>query len=215
MPVTERTPPVPLTPDLPVDRLFPTLTAEQMTRIAAHGSVRVFQRGEVLVEAGNQQVPFFVVTAGELQIVRPSRTGETLLAVQGPGKFTGEVNTLAGRPALVRMRATQPGEAIALDRAQLLSLVQTDSEISDIVMRAFLLRRVELVAHGMGDVMVVGSSHCGGTLRVREFLTRNGHPHAYIDLDHDSAAQELLDQFHVGVADVPVLICRGEVVLRH
>lgn len=215
MPVTERVPPVPLAPDLPVDRLFPTLTAEQMTRIAGHGSVRVFQRGELLVEAGDQQVPFFVVTSGELQIVRPSRTGETLLAVQGPGKFTGEINTLAGRPALVRMRATEPGEVIALDRAQLLSLVQTDSEISDIIMRAFLLRRVELVAHGMGDVMVVGSSHCGGTLRVREFLTRNGHPYSYIDLDHDTGVQELLDQFHVGVADVPVLICRGEVVLRH
>jgi thioredoxin reductase (NADPH) len=204
-----------LTPTSPVDRLFPTLTPEQVARIGTHGSVRTIQRGEVLVEAGDHLAPFFVVTAGELQILRPSRTGETLLAVQGPGKFTGEVNTLAGRPALARTRATEPGEVIALDRAQLLSLVQTDSELSDIIMRAFLLRRVELIAQGMGDVLVVGSSHCRGTLGVREFLTRNGQPHTYIDLDHDTGVQELLDAFHVSVADVPVLICRGEVVLRH
>jgi thioredoxin reductase (NADPH) len=215
MPVTEGIPSVPLTAASPVDRLFPTLTPEQITRIATHGSVRTFQRGEVLVEAGDHLAPFFVVTAGELQVVRPSRSGETLLAVQGPGKFTGEVNTLAGRPALARTRATEPGEVIALDRAQLLSLVQTDSALSDIIMRAFLLRRVELIAQGVGDVLVVGSSHCRGTLGVRGFLTRNGQPHTYIDLDHDTGVQDLLDQFHIGVADVPVLICRGEVVLRH
>ena len=53
------------------------------------------------------------------------------------------------------------------------------------------------------------------TLRVKEFLTRNGHPYAYIDLDRDADVQVLLDRFHVTAADVPVLICRGEVVLRN
>ena len=82
-------------------------------------------------------------------------------------------------------------------------------------MRAFIIRRVELIAHGLGDVVVVGSNHCSGTLRVKEFLTRNGHPYSYIDLDRDADVQELLDRFHVTVADVPVVICRGEVVLRN
>ena len=120
-----------------------------------------------------------------------------------------------GRPALVRTRVIEPGEVIEMDREHLLALVQTDSEISEIIMRAFIVRRVELIAHGLGDVVLVGSNHCSGTLRVKEFLTRNGHPYSYIDLDRDADVQDLLDRFHVVAADVPVLICRGEVVLRN
>src|SRR3989449_2849396 len=102
-----------------------------------------------------------------------------------------------------------------MDREHLLALVQTDSQIGEIIMRAFIVRRVELIAHGLGDVVLVGSNHCSGTLRVKEFLTRNGHPYSYIDLDRDADVQALLDRFHVSAADVPVLICRGEVVLRN
>ncbi|HXV83478.1 MAG TPA: FAD-dependent oxidoreductase, partial [Candidatus Binatia bacterium] len=87
--------------------------------------------------------------------------------------------------------------------------------LSELVMRAFILRRVELIAHGLGDVVLVGSNHCSGTLRVKEFLIRNGHPYAYIDLDRDNDVQVLLDRFHVTHGDVPVLICRGETVLRN
>ena len=82
-------------------------------------------------------------------------------------------------------------------------------------MRAFILRRVDLIAQGVGDVVLIGSAHSGGTLRAKEFLTRNGHPHAYVDLDRDPDVQELLDRFRVTEADVPVLICRGTVVLRN
>jgi thioredoxin reductase (NADPH) len=96
-----------------------------------------------------------------------------------------------------------------------LALVQTDSELSELIMRAFILRRVELIAHGLGDVVLVGSNHCSGTLRVKEFLTRNGHPYSYIDLDRDTDVQDLLDRFQLTAADVLVLICRGEVVLRN
>jgi thioredoxin reductase (NADPH) len=74
---------------------------------------------------------------------------------------------------------------------------------------------VELIAQGLGDVVVVGSNHCSGTLRVKEFLTRNGYPYAYIDLDRDADVQGLLDHFHVTAADVPVVICRSDVVLRN
>src|SRR6185436_2379373 len=104
---------------------------------------------------------------------------------------------------------------IHLEREQLLALVQTDAELSEILMRAFILRRLELIARDLGDVVVVGSMHCAGTLRVNEFLTRNGHPFHYVDLDRDRDAQELLDRFHISVADIPVVICRGETVLRN
>ena len=74
---------------------------------------------------------------------------------------------------------------------------------------------IELMAMGISDAVLLGSTHAPATLRIKEFLTRNMHPYSYIDLDHDSGAQVLLDRFHVSVDDVPVLICRGEVVLRN
>jgi thioredoxin reductase (NADPH) len=173
------------------------------------------QRGEVLVEAGEQAARFYVVTAGQIEIIRPSGANEEVVAAFQPGMFTGEVTILSGRRGLVQIRASAPGEVIEVDREHLLVLVQTDSELSDILMRAFILRRVELIAHGFGDVVLVGSNHCSGTLRIKEFLTRNGHPYSFIDLDRDVSVQELLDRFRVAVADVPVLICRGNMVLRN
>ena len=122
---------------------------------------------------------------------------------------------LSGRPGLVRIRATESGEVIEIDRGQLLLLVQTDSELGDIFMRAFILRRVELIARGFGDVVLVGSTHCSGTLRVKEFLTRNGHPYSYIDLDRDQV-ERILDP-----ADLELLAvkCTGldgaAIVIRH
>ena len=214
-PITNRTVLAPLTQTSGTERMFPTLTAAQIERIAVHGRLRSMRPGEVLVEAGERIVPFFVVTRGQVDIVLPSGTSETLVAVHGPGQFTGEVNMLSNRPALARARASEPGEVIELDREHFLALVQTDSQLSELIMRAFILRRVELIAHGLGDVVLAGSNHCSGTLRVKEFLTRNGHPYSYIDLDRDADVQVLLDRFHVTAADVPVVICRGETVLRN
>ena len=196
-PMTARTVLAPLTQTSGTERMFPTLTAAQIERIAAHGRVRPIRPGEVLIEAGDQIVPFFVITTGQVEVVRPSGTTETLVAVHGPGQFTGEVNMLSGRPALLRTRASESGEVIELDRERLLALVQTDSQLGEIIMRAFIVRRVELIAHGLGDVVLLGSNYCSETLRVKEFLTRNGHPYSYIDLDRDDGVQDLLDRFHV------------------
>jgi thioredoxin reductase (NADPH) len=197
------------------DRVFPTLTPAQIARIAPHGRRRAIAFGDVLVEVGQRPVPFFVVLSGELQVLRPSAGTEALIVTHRAGQFTGEGTMLTGRRALARTRVSEPGEVIELDREQLLGLIQTDTELSDIFMRAFVLRRIELIAGGYGDVVLIGSTHCAGTLRVKEFLTRNGHPFHYIDLDGDADAQDLLDRFHVTAADVPVLICRGDAVLRN
>src|SRR3984893_2025004 len=210
-------PPVPLAPTAPsnAERLFPTLTSAQIARIAARGRRRTIARGEVLVEVGDKAVPFFVVVSGEVQALRPSGAAETLIVVHGPGQFSGEANMITGRRSMGRLRASEPGEVIQLEREQLLALIQTDAELSEILMRAFMLRRLELIAHEFGDVVVIGSVHCAGTLQVKEFLTRNGHPFHYIDLDRDAEAQAVLDQFHVSAADVPVLICGADAVLRN
>src|SRR5262249_52693575 len=90
-----------------------------------------------------------------------------------------------------------------------------DAELSEILMRAFILRRLELIAQDLGDVIVIGSMHNPSTLRVKEFLTRNGHPFHFVDLDRDNEAQELLDRFQVAIGDVPVLICRRSAGLRN
>jgi thioredoxin reductase (NADPH) len=198
-----------------VEQVFPTLTPAQIRRIATHGRTRVLRPGEVLVEPGDSAVPFFVVISGELEVLRPSGVDETLVTVHAPGQLTGEVSTLSGRRALFRLRAATAGEVIELDRQHLLALVRTDAELGEIVMRAFILRRVELVAVGLGDVVLVGSNHSAGTLRIKEFLMRNGHPYSYIDLERDAEVQHLLDGFHIAASDMPVVICRGKLVLRN
>jgi thioredoxin reductase (NADPH) len=195
--------------------MFPTLTPAQIARVGSHGKRRAIRLGEVLIEPGNANVPFFVVAAGEIEVKRPSALGDTVVAVHGPGAFTGEANMLLGRPSMMRSRVTQPGELVELTREQLLSLIQTDTQVSEILLRAFIYRRLELIAHGMGDVVLIGSMHSADTLRIKEFLTRNGHPFTYVDLDRDPDVQDLVDRFHVAVADIPVMICRGEAVLRN
>jgi len=72
-----------------------------------------------------------------------------------------------------------------------------------------------LIARHLGDVVVIGSTHSPGTLRVKEFLTRNGHPFQNVDLDRDHEAQDFLDRFQIKITDVPVVICRGDAVLRN
>jgi thioredoxin reductase (NADPH) len=177
--------------------------------------MRAIQTGDLLYEPGDTPVPFFVVVSGELEVVRLWAGTETLITVFGPRKFTGETNALSGRPGMLRLRVSQPGEVIELDRQQMLALLQTDAELGEILVRAFILRRVELVAVGAGDVVLVGSTHSAGTLRLKEFLMRNGHPYSYIDLERDPDVQNLLESFQVAAGEIPVVICRGQVVLRN
>jgi len=196
------------------ERAFPRLTEKQVARIAAHGRERTTTPGEVLVEVGDRAVPCFVVVTGVVEAVRPSDAGDTLIVRHHTGQFSGEANMITGRRAIARLRVSEPGTLIELTREQLLTVIQNDAELSEIMMRAFILRRLSLIARDLGDVVVVGSMHSAGTLRVSEFLTRNGHPFHYVDLDRDRDAQELLDRFQIGSVEIPVVICHGKTVLR-
>ncbi len=191
----------------PFQRLFPVLSDEHVRVLSLKGSTRETQPDEILVNAGDRSTPFFVLTSGQIEIVRPSFTSTAVVAVLNPGQFTGEMTLLSGRRALVTIRVRKPGAVIELSREDLVSLVQDESEVGEIIMRSFLLRRVELISHGLGDATLIGSRHSADTLRVQEFLTRNGHPYSYLDLDRDPEVQQLLDRFQVSVDDVPVLIC--------
>jgi thioredoxin reductase (NADPH) len=204
-------------PDTPekADQMFPRLNAAQIERLTAYGHRRRAEAGEIISEQGDSTRGIAVVIEGRMEIVSPSPTGEMVVAEYGPGDFTGEVSVLSGRHSLVRARALERSELLQIDRANLLRVVQTDSELSEIFLRAFILRRVSLIAHTPGDVLIVGSSHSADTLRLNAFLTRNGHPHTYVDVDRESGIQELLDHFHFRLEDIPILICRGERVLRN
>src|SRR5258708_3249534 len=206
------------TPPLPgakPDDMFPALTPEQQARVGSHGRVRQVAEDETVVEANAESHKFFVVVTGQLNLLRVSEDREEVVAVCRPGMFTGELNVLSGRRGLVRIQAAGASELIEIEREPLLALVQTDSELSDIFLRAFILRRLELIARGISDLVLIGSSHSLDTLRIKEFLTRNYQPYSYIDLERDADVQELLDRFKIVIADLPVLICRGRDVLRN
>ena len=161
---------------------FPHLTPVQIDRIRPHGKVRSVSAGEILFEVGDEQVPMFVVLSGQIEVVQPTCSRERELAKYGAGGFSGEINMISGRRSLARGRVTEAGEFLEVSRENLRSLIAKDAELSEIFMRAYILRRLLLITNGFGDVVVLGSMHCGGTLRLREFLSRNGHPYTYVDL---------------------------------
>lgn len=197
------------------DEMFPVLNAAQQARVLAHGVIRQVDAQETLIEFNQRPTGVFVVVKGKLEIFAVTDRSQEVAAVVGPGMFTGELTVLTGRRGLVRIRAAENSEVIEIEREMLLALVQTDSELSDIFLRSFILRRLNLIARGIGDIVLIGSSHSLDTFRIKEFLTRNYQPYSYLDLDSDRDVQTLLDHFSVEIADLPVLICRGTAVLRN
>ncbi|HEV7387406.1 MAG TPA: FAD-dependent oxidoreductase [Gemmatimonadaceae bacterium] len=197
------------------EQTFPILTPAQIERVGTHGRIRRVEKGEVLIAVGKKIPMFFVLKTATVEIIQPIRNGDMVLAILEPGQFSGEVSILSGRRSLVTLRVAEPGELIEVGRDELLKLVQTDAELSEIFVRAFLLRRVGLIESGRGDVVLIGSNHSSDTLRIKEFLTRNAHPYVFIDPDSDEDVQQLLDHFDFSMSDIPVLICRGVTVLRN
>jgi len=201
-------------PDLQA-QAFPVLTPAQIDRIRPYGTARTVRAGEILFEPGQLGMPCFVVLSGKLEILMTRLSGEHVFVSHGPGGFSGEMVLISGARSLSRGRVGEPGEFLELSADALHSLIARDSELSDIFMRAFIQRRLALIAEGMSSVVILGSRHSAETLRLREFLTRNGHPHTYIDLDSDTTAQELLDRFNLKIDEIPVVICSGKSVMRN
>ncbi len=198
----------------PLEEVFPSLTDAQIARVERHGYRRSVTAGETLIEQGDATRAFFVSLSGELEAVRPSDLGKAVVTLSGRGQFSGEANALSGRRAMFRIQAAAAGEVVQLDRQQLMALVQADAEIGEIVMRAFIWRRVAFTRAGVGDVVLIGSPHSHGTLRLKEFLARNGHPYTYIDLERDAEVEQLMTTFNIAASEIPVVICRGKTVLR-
>jgi thioredoxin reductase (NADPH) len=198
------------------EQMFPKLTPAQLARLAAHSTRRETAAGEILLDVGQRPAGLFIVAAGSIEALAPTSDAHTatcgynLLNLLTAGDFTGEMGTLRGTPALAQIRVREAGTVLHVGLDDVRRLVQSDAELSELMMRAFILRRMGIVQFGSGDVTVLGSSHAGNTLRIREFLTRNARPYADINIDQDPDAQALLDRFHVQPQDLPVVVCRGK-----
>ena len=200
----------------PKTQAFPTLTQAQIDRIRPFGKVRPVKTGDIIFDLDASSVPFFVLLSGRMEIVQFDMDGsEREIAKHDPGEFTGEITMISGRRSLARGRVTEPGEFIEVSPENLRSLLAKDAEISEILMRAFILRRLALIHSSYGNIILMGSGHSASTLKIREFLTRDLHPFTYIDLDKDKGAQELLDRFSVKIDEIPVVICKGGHVFRN
>ncbi|HEX7877915.1 MAG TPA: FAD-dependent oxidoreductase [Candidatus Eisenbacteria bacterium] len=196
-------------------RMFPVLSEKEIARVAEHGTTRTVTAGEVLVSPGQPADRLFLVLSGRLEVINTYADPESIVASYTRGMFSGDVNLLSGRPSLVQIEVMEPGEVIEVPREELRALVQSDAELSEIFMKAYILRRIELRDRKLGDVVLFGSAHCRGTLRIREFLDRNGHPYRYVDLDRDDSMQTTLDRFHVTEEEIPVLLHQGATMLRN
>src|SRR5262245_42138747 len=198
-------------PDVCDKDMYPVLTTAQIERISLLGRERPFEVGEILFEQGVTNRPLIVVLEGEIEILSGQ---QTLITVHRPGNFSGDVDLIAGQPAVVRARARLAGRILEVPAEQVRSLVVTDPELSQIFLRAFMLRRALLMTWSVGNVALIGSRHSIGTLTLQEFLARNSQPYAYLDADHDPGVQATLERFGMEVSDVPVLIRTGKQVLK-
>ncbi len=195
-------------------QMFPTLTAAQIDRVRPWAKLRPVKEGEVLFQPGDEQVPFFVLLSGSLEIVQPSLGGQVIVTHQ-PGSFAGEITTMSGQRAFVLGRVASTGEFLEVRHEDFRTLIARDAELSEVFLRAFILRRVALISGGLGNVILLGSRHSAATLKLREFLGRNGYPYVYRDLETDTSSQEMLDRFNVTADEIPVAICNGASILKN
>jgi thioredoxin reductase (NADPH) len=186
-------------------QVFPVLTEAQINRIRPFASLRHMNDGDVRFRADDSDAPFFILLSGSMEIVQPNMNGERLVANHGLAEFTGEMTMIAGHRSLVCGRMTSVGDVLEMSGSGLRSLVARDGELSEVFMRAF----------SQGNVILMGSRDSAKNLHLREFLTRNGHPYVYVDLDVDQEAQALLNRFAVSVSEIPVVICNYRAVLRN
>ncbi len=191
-----------------LDAMFPRLTPTQIARLLPVGRRRRFEPGEVIYERGSAKRAFYVLLEGRVEIASPSRVEEERITIHETGGFTGEVDMISGRQSLVRARALDATELLEIDLADLRHIVQTDAELSELFLRAFVLRRAHLIANTLGGVVLIGSGHSADTLRLKAFLVRNGHPHVYLNVERDAGVEALLDHFQIGLGEIPVLMCR-------
>lgn len=194
---------------------FPVLSAEMVARVRAYGREEMFARETRLFERGDRDADFFLVLDGAIDILADDlRGGPVTLATYGPGQFTGELNLYNSRQMLVSGRARAGARLLRVKHADFRRLVSAEPDVGEIVMRAYILRRVGFIRHAQGGVALVGRPQNGDFLRVRRFLTRNGYPHEALDADL-AGEDALLAGLDVADGDLPVVIAPNREILRN
>jgi thioredoxin reductase (NADPH) len=197
------------------NEMFPKLTPAQIARLDMLGNRVVTQAGQILVEPGDRPRSFFVVVAGSVETLLPELTGMELLYLLTPGDFTGELSLLRGSTGFASVRVHEGGMVIAIEPEKLRVLVQVDAELGELIMRAYILRRMALISEGTSNVLLLGSRHSADSLRLKQFLSRNSVPHISIDVESDPDVQALFERFDIASAEIPVVVCHSKQVLRN
>lgn len=206
----------PTDPYLREAQTFPRLTDEMSRRVAAYGVEEEVDDGSLLFERGQRTVDFFLVTSGAVETSDTDARGVAhLITTHGAGQFTGEMDMFNDRRVLVSARARGPSRVVRVGRTAFRRLVSAEPDVGEVILRAFILRRVGFIRHAEGGVILVGSRHGSDTQRLVRFMVSNGYPHRVVDTEDDQDFGICLDHFHVTADQLPVLILPGEVVLRN
>lgn len=198
------------------DQIFPTFEAGDIERLRHFGRARIYEKDAHLARIGEPSPGLHVILSGEVEITEQDGFGQANLIVShGPGSIMAELSVLSGRPSLVNARATSAVEAIVIPTPRLRDVMIEEAELGERVMRALILRRVALIEGGHTGPVIVGHAGEANVLRLSNYLSRNGHPHQFLDPDADEHARALVERFHVRPLDLPIVLCPGGQMLRN
>src|SRR5919202_1563841 len=192
----------------------PTLREDQIEILKRYGRTRVTEVGDVLFRAGDASNDFIVILEGVVEVIDDfagdARTIGTFLA----GRFLGELNMLTGQAMYLTAVVREGGSVLEIPREQLKEVVTEESNLSDIILKAFLARRAYMIRTGLG-LRIIGSRHSAEAARLREIAARNRLPHVWIELEEDSEAEALLERFGAKPSETPVTIWQAKDVLKN
>src|ERR1700682_3936969 len=199
-----------------LEQAFPNLTAAEIGRMRRFGEVRHYRDGEMLFETGKPGPGMFIILSGHVAITQRDGLGHVTPVIdQGPGQFLAEIGQLSGRIALVDGHAEGDVETLLIPPERLRALLVAEADLGERIMRALILRRVNLIQGGVGGPVLIGPSNSSGVGRLQSFLTRNGIPHHLLDKDSDNDAAELIVRYSPSPADWPLVVMVDGSVLRH
>ncbi|MEM6649604.1 MAG: NAD(P)/FAD-dependent oxidoreductase, partial [Pseudomonadota bacterium] len=125
------------------------------------------------------------------------------------------IDMFSNRRAVVRGVCREAGEMLFLDKQAFRKFLNNHADLSETIIRAFILRRTGLIYHEHGDLILFGQKESAKLLSLKSFLSRSGHPHQTIDIDENPDTAEKLYQAHGLVkSDLPVVIYTHDQVLK-